>query len=75
MVNKLWYMTSNSVIHEDQWCESEHLSAVFKQLCRWLRLKSKALEARLVCVCFLRSDPDGNFHFSSSFLTIISTVM
>ncbi len=49
-------MTSNSVIHQDQWYQPKQLSAVFRQLRRWLRLKSTALKARLinsdVCLVF-----------------------
>lgn len=41
-------MTSNSVIHQEQWYQPKQLSAVFRQLRRWLRLKSTALKARLI---------------------------
>lgn len=56
-------MTSNSVIHQDQWYQPKQLSAVFQQLRRWLRLKSIVLKARLFNddVC-LDKDPDRYFH-------------
>lgn len=41
-------MTSNSIIHQDQWYQPKQLSAVSRQLRRWLRrLQSTALKARL----------------------------
>lgn len=45
-------MTSNSVIHQDQ---PKQLSAVFRRLRRWLRLKSTVLTATLInnmCLVF-----------------------